>query len=103
MEKKLFRLFDYQKFEENPDLRQIIDSTHARCRVKALSLDDMEWVNAAGQPVQFPKKEEKDRCIKRSVLHHPAVRTELQLVQFIVLSMQFHQFVMRSLLDDPAI
>ena len=61
MEKKLFRLFDYQKFEENPDLRLIIDSTHARCRVKALSLDDMEWVNAAGQPVQFPKKEEKDR------------------------------------------
>ena len=56
MEKKLFRLFDYQKFEENPDLRQIIDSTHARCRVKALSLDDMEWVNAAGYGNELEKK-----------------------------------------------
>ena len=61
MEKKLFRLFDYQKFEENPDLRQIIDSTHARCRVKALSLDDMEWVNAAGEPTPPVKAEDKDR------------------------------------------
>ena len=61
MEKKLFRLFDYQKFEGNQELQQIIDSTHARCQAKALSLDDMEWVNAAGQPVQLPKNEEKDR------------------------------------------
>ena len=61
MEKKLFRLFDYQKFEGNQELRQIIDSTHARCRAKALSLDDMEWVNAAGQPEALPRNEEKDR------------------------------------------
>ena len=61
MEKKLFRLFDYQKFEENPDLQKVIDSTHARCQATSLSLDDMEWVNAAGQPVQLPKNEEKDR------------------------------------------
>ena len=61
MEKKLFRLFDYQKFEENEALRQVIDSTHARIKARSLSLEDMEWVNAAGQPVQLPKNEEKDR------------------------------------------
>lgn len=61
MEKKLFRLFDYQKFEVNSALRQIIDSTHARCQAKALNLDDMEWINAAGQPVPLTKNEEKDR------------------------------------------
>ena len=61
MEKKLFRLFDYQRFEENEALRQVIDSTHARIKAKSLSLEDMEWVNAAGQPVQLPKNEEKDR------------------------------------------
>ena len=61
MEKKLFRLFDYQRFEENEALRQVIDSTHARIKARSLSLEDMEWVNAAGQPVQLPKNEEKDR------------------------------------------
>ena len=61
MENKLFRLFDYQKFEENPELRQIIDSTHARIKARSLSLEDMEWVNAAGQPEVLPRNEEKDR------------------------------------------
>ena len=61
MEKKLFRLFDYQRFEENEALRQVIDSTHARIKARSLSLEDMEWVNAAGQPVPLPKNEEKDR------------------------------------------
>ena len=61
MENKLFRLFDYQKFEENEALQQVINSTHARCQKKALSLDDMEWVNAAGQPEVLPRNEEKDR------------------------------------------
>ena len=61
MENKLFRLFDYQKFEGNEALRRIIDSTHARCRTKVLSLDEMEWVNAAGQPGQAVRPEEKDR------------------------------------------
>lgn len=62
MENKLFRLFDYQKFEGNEALRQIINSTHARCQARSLSMEDMEWVNAAGQqPVELPKNEEKDR------------------------------------------
>ncbi len=66
LENKLKALFDFQKFERNADLQQVIDSVHSRYSAsrsgrKELSLDDMEWVNAAGQPVQFPKKEEKDR------------------------------------------
>lgn len=61
MENKLFRLFDYQKFEGNKALQEIIDSTHARCESRTLSMEDMEWVNAAGQPQVFPKSEEKDR------------------------------------------
>ena len=61
MEKKLFRLFDYQKFEENKDLQQIIDTAHARTRARELTLDDMEWVNAAGEPTPPVKNEEKDR------------------------------------------
>ncbi len=61
MEKKLFRLFDYQKFEENTNLQQMIDETHARCRARSLSLEDMEWVNAAGEPQPPVKPEEKDR------------------------------------------
>ena len=61
MEKKLFRLFDYQKFEANTDLQQVIDTVHARYRAKELTLDDMEWVNAAGEPTPPVKAEEKDR------------------------------------------
>ena len=61
MEKKLFRLFDYQKFETNKDLQQIIDSAHARHQFRELTLEDMEWVNAAGEPTPPVKAEEKDR------------------------------------------
>ena len=61
MEKKLFRLFDYQKFEGNKDLQQLIDTAHARAQARELSLDDMEWVNAAGEPTPPVKAEERDR------------------------------------------
>ena len=61
MEKKLFRLFDYQKFEPNKDLQQMIDTEHARCQAKELTLDDMEWVSAAGEPTPPVMAEEKDR------------------------------------------
>ena len=52
MESKLKKLFDFQKFEDNADLRQVIASVHARYsgNVTKLSLDDLEWVNAAGDP-----------------------------------------------------
>ena len=54
MEGKLKTLFDYQKFEGNPALQSVIDSVHARYAVKELSLDEMEWVAAAGNPDQNP-------------------------------------------------
>lgn len=61
MEKKLFRMFDRQKFEANKDLQQIIDIVHARYDARELTLDDMEWVNAAGEPTPPVKAEDKDR------------------------------------------
>ncbi len=61
MEKKLFRMFDRQKFEANKDLQQIIDTVHARYDARELTLDDMEWVNAAGEPTPPVKAEDKAR------------------------------------------
>lgn len=58
MEGKLKALFDYQKFEENSALQSVIDSVHSRYAVKELSLDEMEWVAAAGIPETKP--EDKD-------------------------------------------
>ena len=48
MENKLKKLFDFQKFEGNASLQSVIDDVHARYAKKELSMDDMEWVNAAG-------------------------------------------------------
>jgi len=52
MENRLKKLFDFQKFEGNSDLQSVIDSVHSRYSSSAreLSLDEMSWVNAAGQP-----------------------------------------------------
>ena len=50
MENKLKALFDYQKFEGNAALQSVIDSVHSRYAVRELSMDEMEWVNAAGVP-----------------------------------------------------
>ena len=50
MEGRIKSLFDYQKYEGNPALQQVIDSVHSRYAVSELSLDDMEWVAAAGVP-----------------------------------------------------
>ncbi len=61
MDSKLKALFDYQKFEGNPALQSVIDSVHSRYAVRELSLDEMEWVSAAGEPTPPVKKEEKDR------------------------------------------
>ena len=56
MEKKLSRLFDFQKFEGNEDLQQVIDTVHARRKLRTLTMDEMEMVNAAGvpMPVEMP-------------------------------------------------
>ena len=58
MESKLRQLFDFQKFEGNSELQQVIDSVHARYAVRELSLDDMEFVAAAGVP-EIPDKTRK--------------------------------------------
>ena len=59
MEGKLKALFDFQKYEGNPALQSVIDSVHSRYAVKELSLDEMEWVAAAGIPKNAP--EDKNR------------------------------------------
>ena len=61
MENKLKALFDYQKFEGNAALQSVIDSVHARYAARELSLDEMEFVNAAGQAVPPVNPEKKDR------------------------------------------
>ena len=47
MEKKLTRLFDYQKFQGNARLAAIIGDVESRY-ARALSDDELELVNAAG-------------------------------------------------------
>ena len=58
MENKLKAMFDFQKFEGNSELQQVIDSVHARYAVRELSLDDMEFVAAAGVP-EIPDRTKK--------------------------------------------
>ena len=65
MENKLKALFDYQKFEGNAALQSVIDSVHSRYAVRELSMDEMEWVNAAGVPVQNPEALKVDKDAKR--------------------------------------
>ncbi len=48
MERCLKSLFDFQKFENNPALRSVIDSTHSRYVSRELSLGHLEQVFAAG-------------------------------------------------------
>lgn len=47
MEKKLKKLFDYQRFEKNERLEKIIKETESRYG-EELSDDDLSLVNAAG-------------------------------------------------------
>ena len=48
MEKKLKRLFDYQRFEQNEKLEKLILKTESRYS-KELTDDDLSLVNAAGE------------------------------------------------------
>ena len=52
MENVLKGLFDFQKFEGNRALQQLIDSTHSRYAARELDLDEMAFVAAAGVPEQ---------------------------------------------------
>lgn len=59
MEHTLKRLFDFQRFENNEDLRQVIDSVHARYAARELSMDEMSTIAAAGDPALMQKKDEE--------------------------------------------
>ena len=61
MDKKLKQLFGYQRFEENRDLQQVIDSVHAKYATRELALDDLEMVNAAGVPDLPDKRKEWEK------------------------------------------
>lgn len=62
MELKLEKMFDYQKFDGNEDLQRIIDSVHQRYSVRELSVDEMEWVAAAGDhAASHQKRSTKDQ------------------------------------------
>ena len=59
MEKKLIRLFDFQKFAGNKRLQAVIDSAHRQPR--ELSLEEADQVNAAYAPYEpRHKDDEKD-------------------------------------------
>ena len=53
---KLGQMFDFQRFEESTALQRIIDETHARCTAKALTLDEMNMIAAAGMPERKPER-----------------------------------------------
>lgn len=59
MERKLEKMFDYQKFAGNRELQQVIDSVHAKYAMRELSLDDLSMVNAAGIPELLNTQKEK--------------------------------------------
>ncbi len=60
MDRTLKKLFDFQRFEGNKELQQVIDSVHARYAVRELDLNDMEMVSAAGNP-ELPDQLNKQR------------------------------------------
>ena len=57
MEKRLTKLFDYQKFAENPSLQSVINSAHKKHR--QLSMDEAELVTAAYAPYVKPTPDDK--------------------------------------------
>ncbi len=61
MDGKLKALFDFQKFDGNRDLQDVIDSVHARYRVRELDLDELEMVNAAGDANHLRHKKETEK------------------------------------------
>ena len=56
MEKKLAKLFEYQRFEKNPKLEKLIAETEGRY-AEELSDDMLEMVSAAGESRMKEKKE----------------------------------------------
>lgn len=64
MEKKLSQLFDYQRFERNAELEEIIAGVHNKTRACALSLDEAELVAAAGSKYVGEKKPDDEKLWK---------------------------------------
>ena len=58
-ESKLSKLFDYQRFEGNKRLQTLINAAETRFS-NALSDDDLEWVNAAGEEIEHKDKKDDD-------------------------------------------
>lgn len=58
MEEKLKKLFDYQKFQDNGRLAQLIEDTEQRY-FGCLSDDDLALVSAAGSPELLKKPEDE--------------------------------------------
>ena len=61
MDKLLKSLFDYQRFEQQPELQKVIDSVHARYSMRELNLDELEYVAAAGPLEHSPDKKNQER------------------------------------------
>ncbi len=57
-EKKLYRLFEYQRFANNPKLQKIIDSAHGK-DVQQLDDEDLDKVAAAGEIKPLDKRERR--------------------------------------------
>ena len=49
-EKLLTELFEFQRFELDPELQSVIDDTEERWSVRELSDDELETLSAAGDP-----------------------------------------------------
>lgn len=60
--RKLSELFDYQRFVGNKRLQALIDDTERRRLNRALSDDELERVNAAGEKIDYrDKKDDYDK------------------------------------------
>lgn len=64
MEQSLRQLFDYQRFENNPRLKQMLDDALDRYDFSGegeLSDDDAGLLNAAGSMVADPRRDREKR------------------------------------------
>lgn len=61
MERTLKQLFDYQKFDNNPELERLVDTVHSRYANRELSIDDVDQVFAAGVTGLPPKDRKKEK------------------------------------------
>ena len=66
MEKKLKKLFDYQRFEKNEKLEKLIRDTESRYATE-LSDDDLSLVSAAGEETLFTENNVKEEIKGKAV------------------------------------